>query len=102
MEEEIKKFNEIHNLIIKFEPNYEGEFEDLIDKSKKIGNIYSEENEGRDEKEVKEDVLNYLSPEFKRDSGFLIPVYEDGKYKGMLWVSEEDIGNHIDLDLIKG
>ena len=57
MEEEIKKFNEIHNLIIKFEPNYEGEFEDLIDKSKKIGNIYSEENEGKDEKEkeVKEE-----------------------------------------------
>ena len=53
------------------------------------------------EDEAMSDILN--SEGLIRNDGFLIPVYDDAdKYKGMLWVSEQDISNHIDLDLIKG
>lgn len=54
------------------------------------------------EEEAMKEILNSQSPEFKRDEGFLIPVYEGKRYKGMLYVPEQDIGNHIDLELIKG
>ena len=53
-----------------------------------------------DEQQAMKEILN--SDELKRNEGFLVPVYENERYKGMLWVSEEDIGKYIDLDLIKG
>ena len=55
-----------------------------------------------DEQQAMKEILNSQSPEFKRDEGFLIPVYEGKRYKGMLYVPEQDIGKYIDLDLVKG
>ena len=55
-----------------------------------------------DEQQAMKEILNSQSPEFKRDEGFLIPVYEGERYEGMRWVSEQDIGDYIDMDLIKG
>ena len=54
-----------------------------------------------DEQQAMREILN--CDELIRNEGFLIPVYcDEGKYRGMKWVSESDIGNHIDLELIKG
>ena len=58
-------------------------------------------NDG-DEQQTLKEILNSDSPDFSKDNGFLIPVYENRRYKGLLWVSEDDIGKHIDLELIKG
>ena len=53
------------------------------------------------EKEAMKEIVN--SDELIRNEGFLIPIYyDDGKYRGMIWLSEQDIGNHIDLNLIRG
>ena len=53
------------------------------------------------EEEAMRVILN--SDELIRNEGFLIPIYyDDGKYRGMMWLSEQDIGNHIDLKMIKG
>ena len=54
------------------------------------------------EEEAMQEILNSQSPEFKRDEGFLIPVYDGERYEGMRWVSEQDIGRFIDLEVIKG
>lgn len=54
------------------------------------------------DEEAMREIINSQAPEFKRDEGFLIPVYEGKRYKGMLYVPEQDIGKYIDLDLIKG
>lgn len=54
------------------------------------------------EEEAMQEILNSQSPEFKRDEGFLIPVYDGKLYDGMRWVSEQDIGGYIDMELVKG
>ena len=61
---------------------------------------YSDLNDGDEQLTLKE-ILNNDSPEFKKDKGYLVPVYESNYYKGLLWVSEDDIGKYIDLDLIR-
>ena len=51
--------------------------------------------------EAKKEIINFN--ELQRNQGFLIPVYaDDGKYRGMKWVLESDIGEYIDLDMIEG
>ena len=41
--------------------------------------------------------------ELRRNEGFLVPEWnDDSSYRGMRWVSEQDIGNYIDLELIRG
>lgn len=54
------------------------------------------------EEEAMREIVNSQSPEFKRDEGFLVPVYEGERYEGMRWVSEQDIGDYIDMELVKG
>lgn len=54
------------------------------------------------EDEAMQEIFNSQSPEFKRDKGFLIPVYDGERYEGMKWVSEQDIGDYIDMELVKG
>lgn len=54
------------------------------------------------EEEAMKEILNSQSPEFRRDEGFLIPVYDGERYEGMRWVSEQDIGDYIDMELVKG
>lgn len=50
--------------------------------------------------EAMQEILNSQSPEFKRNEGFLVPVYEGERYKGMLFIPEDDIGKFIDGALI--
>ena len=50
------------------------------------------------EEQAMKEILNSNSPSFKWGEGFLVPKYEDDKYKGMRWVAEDDIGEWIDLD----
>ena len=54
------------------------------------------------EQQAMAEIVNSTEPEFKRNDGFLVPVYDGVRYTGMRWVSERDIGNYIDLKLIKG
>ena len=57
----------------------------------------------RNEEEAMKEILNSDSPDFNTNNGFLVPVYyEDGNYKGMWWVKEQDIGNRLDLNVITG
>lgn len=52
-----------------------------------------------EEADVLNDILN--KEELRRNEGFLVPVYwDDGKYRGMRWVAEDDIGKWIDIDCI--
>ena len=56
-----------------------------------------------DEEEAFREIVNSGSPDFKRNEGFLITLYDDdGYYRGMQYVPEKNIWNFIDLDLIKG
>lgn len=60
---------------------------------------YNEAFDG--ERQAMTEIIN--SHELKRNEGFLVPVWgDDGKYRGMRWVSETDIGGYIDLAVIKG
>ena len=52
--------------------------------------------------EAMQEILNSQTPKFRRNEGFLIPMYDGERYKGMKWVSEQDIGMFIDLEVIKG
>lgn len=55
------------------------------------------------EEQAMKEIINSGSPEFQRNEGFLVPVWNDeDAYKGMRWVSEQDTGNYIDIELIKG
>ena len=55
------------------------------------------------EEEAFGEIINSGLPDFKRNEGFLITLYDDdGYYRGMQYVPEKDIWNFIDLDLIKG
>lgn len=62
---------------------------------------YHDLNDG-DEQQTLKEILNSNSPDFSKSEGFLIPIYENKYYKGLLWVREDDIGKYIDLELIKG
>ena len=54
-----------------------------------------------DEQQAMQEIVN--SNELIRNEGFLINLYDDyGRYKGMRYVPESDIGKYIDLDLIEG
>ena len=45
------------------------------------------------------EIINSDSPEFKRNDGFLVNVWnDDGTYKGMLYVPEPEIWNYIDFE----
>ena len=51
------------------------------------------------EQQAMKEILNSDSPEFKRNEGFLINVWNDiGNYKGMLYVPEPEIWNFIDFE----
>ena len=54
------------------------------------------------EKEAMKEIVNSGSPEFKRNEGYLVPVYDGERYVGMMWVPEQDIGDYIDMELVKG
>lgn len=54
---------------------------------------------GREEQAITE-ILNSDSPEFKRNEGFLFPVYDDERYVGMRYVPFDKIGRYIDLSLL--
>ncbi|MBO4924372.1 MAG: hypothetical protein J5382_09660 [Bacteroidales bacterium] len=54
-----------------------------------------------DEEEAMKEILNSGGNDFKRNEGYLIPLYYDnGSYKGMEWVPEEDIWDYVDFDLM--
>lgn len=54
-----------------------------------------------DEEEAMKEILNGDSPDFKRNEGYLIPLYNDnGSYRGMEWVPEEDVWDYVDFDLM--
>ena len=57
-------------------------------------------NDGDEQKTMKE-ILNSDSPEFRRDEGFLVPVYESKRYVGLKYVPIERIGDYIDLKLLE-
>jgi hypothetical protein len=57
-------------------------------------------NDGDELKTMKE-ILNSDSPEFRRDEGFLVPVYESKRYVGLKYVPIERIGDYIDLKLLE-
>ena len=51
------------------------------------------------EEQAMREILNSGSPEFKRNEGFLVNVWnDDGTYKGMLYVPESEVWNHIDFE----
>ena len=53
-----------------------------------------------DEEQAMRDILNSHEPSFKRNDGFLVPIFLKQRYIGILYVPEDDIGKYIDLDLI--
>jgi len=55
---------------------------------------------GSEEQAMKE-ILNSTDPEFKRNEGFLVPVYDNERYVGMRYVPFDRIGEYIDLVLCK-
>lgn len=53
------------------------------------------------EEEAMKEILNSSEPDFRRDSGFLVPIWSiEGKYIGMRQVTESRIGQYINLSLI--
>ena len=47
------------------------------------------------------EIVNSEDPLFRRNEGYLVPVWSvEGKYAGMWYVPEGEIGNHIDLTLL--
>ena len=55
-----------------------------------------------DEQQAIREIVNSTEPEFKRDDdGFLVPLYENKLYAGMMYVPFDKIGEHIDLHLIE-
>ena len=53
------------------------------------------------EEEAMREIINSQSPEFKRDEGFLISVYDGERYKGMEYVPKDEIARWIELDKIR-
>ena len=52
------------------------------------------------EAQAMKEILNSQSLEFKRNDGFLVPVYKDRYYAGMRYVPFDKIGEYIDLRLL--
>ena len=51
------------------------------------------------EQQAMKEILNSQSPEFMRNEGFLVNVWnDDGTYKGMMYVPEPEIWNFIDFE----
>ncbi len=47
------------------------------------------------------EIVNSREPDFKRNEGFLVPVWSDeGCYAGMRYVPKEDIGKWINIDCL--
>jgi len=48
------------------------------------------------------EIVNSQDPLFRRNEGYLVPVWSvEGKYAGMRYVPESEIGKHINIDLIE-
>ena len=53
------------------------------------------------EDQAMKEIVNSDSPDFKRNEGYLITLYDDkGYYREMKWVAEEDVWKYIDLNAI--
>lgn len=53
------------------------------------------------EKQAMKEIVNSQDPLFRRNEGYLVPLWsEEGKYAGMRYVPECEIGDHIDLSVI--
>lgn len=53
------------------------------------------------EDQAMKEIVNSGSPEFKRNDGFLVPVWSnEGRYDGMRYVPECEIEKQIDLSLV--
>ena len=53
------------------------------------------------EQEAMNEILNSDSPEFKRNEGYLIPLYDERGYdRGMKWVPEDEIWEYIDFGVL--
>lgn len=53
------------------------------------------------EEQAMKEILNSSSPDFKRNTGYLITLLDEkGYYKGMRWIPEEDIWDYVDFDLM--
>lgn len=61
---------------------------------------YVEAFENREQ--AMKEIVNSQDPLFRRNAGYLVPLWsEEGKYAGMRYVPEGEIGKHIDIDLIE-
>ena len=52
------------------------------------------------EEEALKEILNSGAPDFRKNEGFLVPIWEEESYKGLFWVSEQAIGSFIERDEI--
>lgn len=53
------------------------------------------------EQQAMREIINSREPEFKRNEGFLVPLWSvEGCYAGMRYVPEGEIKKHIDLSLL--
>lgn len=50
------------------------------------------------EDQAMKEIINSGSQEFQRNEGFLVPIWSvEGRYAGMRYVPESEIGEHLDL-----
>ena len=50
------------------------------------------------EKQAMDEILNSDCPDFKRNTGYLMPLYDDkGYYRGMEWIPENEIYDRVDI-----
>lgn len=50
------------------------------------------------EKQAMEEILNSSCPDFKRNTGYLMPLYDEkGYYRGMEWIPEDEIYDRLDI-----
>lgn len=48
------------------------------------------------------EIVNSGDPLIRSNDGYLVPIWSvEGKYAGMRYVPESDIGKHIDIDLFE-
>lgn len=51
-----------------------------------------------DEEEAMKEIVNSSCPDFKRNEGYLITLYDDrGYYRGMEWIPEGEIYDRLDI-----